>query len=526
MRIWQTMRRRAENDTATAVFDEDLGAEALRKISLAAVRRGGVAELIAETLDILYKDLRLTQGTITLRDGDYLFIEASHGLDSDAIKKGVYKIGEGITGRVAEEGKAVVIKDISKNADFLDKTSTRKNLLKGTAFICAPIVYMEHVIGTLSVDRRNAKSADLDRDLEIVETVANILADAAALIYLRHEESNKLLGEKRRLKQEHAVARPPYMLGNCGAMQIVYEAIALFAQHTDPVFIRGKSGTGKELAAKAIAENTPNFDKTLKVVNCAALPEYTLLGELFGFEKNAFAHAHFGKEGLFETRRTIFLDEAAEISPSAQKALAEALESGKFRRINGREDLPIKARIICASCADVEKLAEQKMFDKSLYAAISKNTVHIPALRDRKSDILLLAEHFLEKFSKIYSKNIKRISTPAINMMTIYTWPGNVRELENCMERAVMSSNDSAVSGYNLTAAVRSSYIKKPSPNREDADFTLMVASFERELITEALKSNRGNAAAAARNLNITERVINYKIKRYSINSSWYKNSR
>lgn len=501
----------------------------LHKISRALVQRKNVSELIAETLEILSEEMGLARGTITLREDGHLFIEASHGMDDESMKRGVYKIGEGVTGRVAAEGKSVVIEDISKSSEFLDRTKTR-GPLKNTAFICVPIIYMEQVIGTLSIDRKVSANTDLSRDLALLETVANLLADALALIYLHHEERNRLLDENRRLKLELStgLVRPANMYGNCGAMQNVYRAIADLSRKNAHVFIRGKSGTGKELAARSICEASKHNSHGFHVVNCAALPDYALVGEIFGFEKGAFAHANFSKRGLFERAQggTVFFDEAAQISMPAQKMLAEFLASGRFRRMRGTSDIFAKLRVICASSADIEKLVEQKMFDKGLYDIISKNTIHMPALRDRKSDILLLAEHFLEKYNKVYGKNIKRISTPAINMMSVYSWPGNVRELENCVERAVMSSHDSAISGYNLTSAVRAGYLQRSIPYAEDADFSSMVISFERELITEALKANRGNAAAAARKLNISQRMINYKIKKYAITTSWYKGSK
>ncbi len=513
-----------------ALYD-DLEMSVLHKISRAVAQRKNVSELIAETLSILESEMGLLRGTITLRDGDYLHIEASHGMDEESIKRGIYKIGEGITGRVAAQGRPIVIPDISKDSDFLNKTGARAMNAERVAFVCVPIIYMEQVIGTLSIDRIVAEGVDLDRDLELIDTIANILADAVALVYMRHEERNRLIDENRRLKLEltTGLMRPKNMLGNCGAMQNVYESISNFAANTEPVFIRGKSGTGKELAARSICEASKCFDKSFNVVNCAALPDYALIGELFGFEKDAFAHAHFAKRGLLEEAEngTVFLDEIAEISPPAQRMLVEFLRDGLFRRMNSKESVKApRVKFVCASCTDIEQLVEKRIFDSELYEIISKNTIHIPALRDRKSDILLLAEHFLDKFNKIYGKNIKRISTPAINMMTIYTWPGNVRELENCMERAVMSSHDSAISGYNLTAAVRSCYMHRSLPYGEDVDFTSMVQSFERELITEALKANRGNAAAAARRLNISERIINYKIKKYAITTSWYKSAK
>ncbi len=520
---------KSEEITRAELYD-DLEMSVLHRISRAIVRKRSVSELMRETLEILDSEMGLLRGTITMRDGDLLFIEASHGLDDESAKRGVYKIGEGVTGRVAAEGKSVVVEDISQSSEFLDRTKSRGKTLKGIAFVCVPIMYMEQAIGTLSIDRKLPKLADLRRDLELLETIANIISDSLATVYLRHEERNRLVDENRRLKIEIASAspRPKNMIGNCGAMQKIYGQIACYSATSSPVFIRGKSGCGKELCARSIFEKSQSHGASFKVVNCAAYPDTALLGEIFGYEKDSFARVHDAHPGLFETSEdsTIFFDEVADISLPAQARIAEFLASGRFRRINGKLWIESSPRLIFASCADIEKLLESKNFDSALYAAISSDTIHIPSLRDRKSDILLLAEHFLEKFNAAYHKNIKRISTPAINMMTIYSWPGNVRELENCIERAVMNSNDSTISGYNLTPSVRSGYVQKKLPHGEDVDFISMIESFERELITEALKSKRGNAAAAARSLNLTERIMNYKIKKYSITPSWYKGGR
>ncbi len=507
---------------------DDLEMSVLHKISRAVAQRKSVQELISETIAILYDEMGLLRGTVTLRDGDYLFIEASHGMDAESIRRGVYKIGEGVTGLVAAEGKSLVVEDISKSPLFLNRTQTRVETLDKIAFVCAPIIYMEQVIGTLSIDRIVDADTDLSRDLVLLETISNILADALAMIYLRREERNKLLDENRRLKLELSteLMRPKNILGNSGAMQKFYRELAKVSASQAPVFLRGASGTGKELAARAIAES--DGSEHFGVINCAALPDYSLIGEIFGYEKDSLSLGISAKEGLLEKypSGTLFFDEVAEIALPAQKMLADFLSVGHFRRLNGSEEISARVRMVFASSVDIEKLLEQKLFDENLYCAISANMVYLPALRDRKSDILLLAEHFVEKYSKIYRKDIKRISTPAINMMTIYTWPGNVRELENCIERAVISSHDSAISGYNLTPAVRAAYTHRQLPYGEDVDFASIVESFERELITEALKANRGNAAAAARRLNLSERIINYKIKKYAITTSWYKSGK
>ena len=523
------MPKKPKTDTPTdklAIYD-DLEMSVLYRISQAVAQRKNVSDLISETLDILDTEMGLLRGTITLRDGDYLFIEAARGLNADSIRRGVYKIGEGVTGLVAAEAKSVIIPDISKSDKFLNRTGARENIDGKIVFICAPIIYIEQVIGTMSIDRIDAPDIDPQRDLVLLETVANIIADALAMIYLRREERNKLLDENQRLKLELStdLMRPKEILGNSGAMQKFYRDLARASNTSTTIFIRGASGTGKELSARSVYQNSTTLNQCFNVINCAALPDYTLIGELFGYENGALSTENTERKGLLETsaNSTFFFDEVAEISLPAQRMIADFLEIGRFRRLNGTTEVSAKARMIFASSADIEKLVEQKLFDENLYAVISQNMLYIPALRDRKSDILLLAEHFVDKYSKIYRKDIKRISTPAINMLTIYQWDGNVRELEACIKQAVISSRDSTISGYNLSPSVRAAYMHRTLPYGEDVDFPAMIESFERELITEALKANRGNAAAAARTLKISERIINYKIKKYAITPAWYK---
>ncbi len=515
--------------TQKSSFFEELEMAVLLKVSRAVVRRRSSAQLMSETLEILHEHLEILCGAITLRQGDYLFIEAFYGMSDEAAKRGVYKVGEGITGAVAANGKTIIIPDISKNPNFLNRTRARAKGLKGTSFICVPITYMEQIIGTLSIDVKSHSKNALERLAELLETVSNMLADAISSLYLRQEERDKLIDENRKLKLELSTGllRPKNMIGNCGAMQKVYAAIAEASTRKGCVFIRGNSGTGKELAARAICAADRRFGESFSVVNCAALPDFAIIAEIFGYEKNALAHAHNTRQGLLETAGggTVFLDEVSEISLPVQALIASFLKTGTFRRLGGKDEIKPKARIIFASCDDIERLLEKKLFNADFYRRITPNTIHMPSLKDRRSDILLLSEFFLEKFNAIYGKRIKRISTPAINMLTVYSWPGNVRELENCIEHAVVSSNDSAISGYNLSAPVRAAGYgaHRKFPYGEDLDFTSMIQSFERELITEALKANRGNAAAAARKLNISERIINYKIAKYSISTSWFK---
>lgn len=477
---------------------EEIELAMLEKISAMTTARKKVSEIISETLTELAQKMEFLRSTITLRNGDYLFIEDANGLDSESIKRGIYKMGEGITGKAAAEARSIVIADISKCKDFLNRTKSHESL-ENISFLCVPIIYMEQVIGTISAERIFADKKRLSADLDLLETISNIISDSVALIYMRKEERNKIIAENRHSDSMFESNRPATIVGNCGAMQNVYDFIAKVSKNNECIFIRGKAGTGKELAARAIC--TKAGCKNFKVINCDAIsPKETSIAAL-----------------ELDKSHTVFFDEITSIPLQLQKALSTYLKNKTTQ----------KARVICASSLDVETMLESGKFYKPLYTIISKSSIHIPSLKDRKSDILLLAEFFLEKYNAIHSKNIKRISTPAINMMSIYSWPGNVRELENCVERAVMSSTNSTISGYNLPAEIRgASYQNRALTFGEDIDFNSMTESFERELITEALKISRGNAAKAARKLGLTERIINYKIKQYAIVPAWYKNTK
>ena len=205
--------------------------------------------------------------------GDTLFIEASNGLTEEEMQRGTYKVGEGVTGKVASTGLPRVIPDISKDHEFLGKTKARKNT-KNIAFICVPVIHMEKVIGTLSIDHEVTEGVDLDRDLKLLETVANITAEAVAACLQEHEEREKLQAENLRLREQlGSDMRPVSIIGTCSAMRAVYAQIAQVAPSNATVLIRGASGTGKELVARAIQQESKRRDKPFICVNCAALPD-------------------------------------------------------------------------------------------------------------------------------------------------------------------------------------------------------------------------------------------------------------
>jgi Nif-specific regulatory protein len=494
----------------------------------AATHPHTVSELLIEVLDIMETELSVSRGTFTLRkpDTEIFVIEASRGLTAEEKKRGQYKLGEGITGRVAQTGQSALIPDISKDPRFLNLTKSRTG--NPTAFICVPVIYRKAVIGTMSIDLSITTDVEaLRRYQRFLELVANILAEAVASIREELEEREGLISENEKLRRQLGDRyRMHNIIGNCSAMRSVYEQIVQVANSTATVLIRGESGTGKELVARAIHFGSERRNNAFVSVNCAALPENLIESELFGHEKGAFTGATQQRKGRFEMANggTIFLDEIGDISPAVQVRLLRVLQERTFERVGSSESVSVNVRVLAATSRNLEKEISEEKFREDLYYRLNVFPIILPPLRERRSDIMLLADHFLQKYGEMYGKSIKRTSTSAINMMMAYHWPGNVRELENCIERAVLTASDEVIHGYNLPPSLQTSDETQTSIFPKDgADLKTMVESYEKEILIDALKKHRGNAAASARYLNTTQRIINYRIQKLGINPDDYK---
>jgi Nif-specific regulatory protein len=486
-----------------------------------------VGALLNEVLDAMAGDMGLSRCTLTLRrpDTDLFAIEASHGLSPAEIKRGQYKLGEGITGRVAETAAPAIVPDITQDERFLDRTRSRRS--SRVAFLCVPIVHQRRVIGTLSIDRPTAPRAELDRTLDFLKLLAGLLAEAVATIRERIEERNSLVAENRTLRQQLGDQyQVDSIVGACGSMRNVYEQIAQVAASSATVLVRGESGTGKELVARAIHFGSPRRTRAFVCVNCAALPETLIESELFGHEKGAFSGAAQQRKGRFELADggTIFLDEIGDVALPIQVRLLRVLQERTFDRVGAESSTAVNVRVIAATSRSLETEIREGRFREDLYYRLNVFPIHLPPLRERRSDIMLLADHFVQKYNARYGKSIKRISTAAINMMMAYHWPGNVRELENCIERAVLTSGDDVIHGYALPPSLQTADETNTGLlPREGANLKDMVHAYEREIIIDALKKHRGNASAAARELGATQRIVNYRIRRLGIRPRNYR---
>ncbi|MCX7935142.1 MAG: sigma 54-interacting transcriptional regulator [Planctomycetota bacterium] len=490
-----------------------------------------IAALLNDILDVMEKKMFLERGTLTLRrpapEAEIFEIVASRGLSAEEKKRGQYRLGEGITGKVAQTGKPALVPDITQEKEFLNRTGARRG--QRVAFLCAPIIHNRQVIGTFSIDRPLAPRHELECDLHFLTLVAGLIAEAVATIRAETVARENLLAENRLLRQTlQEQYRPANLVGNSSGMRLVYEQIAQVAESNATVLVRGESGTGKELVARAIHFSSPRRDRPFVAVNCAALPENLIESELFGHEKGAFTGAVQQRRGRFEQADggTLFLDEIGDIPASVQVRLLRVLQEREFERIGGEKTLRVDVRIIAATNTNLEEALKNRKFREDLYYRLNVFPIFLPPLRERKSDIVLLAEHFAAKYGKRYGKEIVRLSQEAISLMVAYSWPGNVRELENCLERAVLTSRGGVINASDLPPSLQRGAEEAPPPapnSAEGSSLQEMVEAFERSIITDALKKHRGRIAAAARALKTTERILGYRIQRMGINPRAYR---
>lgn len=459
--------------------------------------------------------------TILNREKSIISVVGSFGLTEDEQNRAVYKVGEGIIGKVIETGVPVVIPKVTEDENFLNKTQSQ--LDDDTSFICVPISEENEIVGTLSIHRSYNKHISFSEDSRILSIVGSMVAQAVRTKQEIEEEINKLQDENTQLHfQLKERIKPSGLIGNSGKLQSVLELIEMVAPTNATVLIRGESGVGKEMIADAIHFNSTRKNKPFIKVNCAALPESLIESELFGHEKGAFTGANFLRKGRFEAAEggTIFLDEIGDLPASTQVKMLRILQERSFERLGSAKPVKIDVRIVCATNRNLEDLIEKGDFREDLFYRINVFPVFVPPLRERINDIPGLADHFITKFNKNNVKKIKRISSSAIDMLMVYHWPGNIRELENCIERACILSTDAVIRAHNLPPTLQTSVSSK---TKSSGTLEAILDRVEKQIIIETLLSSKGNILKAADMLGITERIMGLRIKKYEIDPKRFK---
>ena len=504
--------------------DETRKLTTLMEINQALSATLSLRAALHRALELLERHPGALRGAVTLLhpESGQLNTAASVGLTPEG-RRARYQLGEGITGQVVESGKPVVVPQASREPAFLNRAGRKDLSRREITFVCVPIVSHHKAVGALSIDLPFKKDRDYDGDLSFLGVVASMILQAIKVSHLVDAERQRLLDEnihlREELKEKYDLS---HIVGTSGPMRQVYEQIARVARATTTVMIRGESGTGKELIAHAIHYNSPRANKPFIKVSCAALPDSLIESELFGYEKGAFTGAEARKKGRFELAEggTLFLDEIGDLNLSTQVKLLRVLQEREFERLGGTEPVKANVRLITASNKALEKAIAAGSFREDLHYRLNVFTIFVPPLRERKPDVMLLADHLLEKYSIEHGQQIKRISTPAIDMLMSYHWPGNVRELQNTIERAVLVCDGNVVHGHHLPPTLQTA---ESSGTVMSLSLAETVEAYEKDLVLDALKTTRGNRVKAAKLLHSTERIITYKVKKYGIDGQRFR---
>ncbi len=488
-----------------------------------------LTDIVKPVLQRMQDFMGLERGTIAVinRDtGEFVLSEAI-GIPREIKPEEYLEFTSSQLEQVVATKEPVVVADIARwainngaDTEVMDKL----NLNEGVGLICVPLKFEDHIIGTLSIERRRNRNFGFEADLRLLSMISSIIAQAARVRQDAAEQIQSLRAENDRLQAEIANNfRPSGMIGNSAEMRGVYLHVEHVASSVTTVLIRGESGTGKELVAKALHEKSPRSKRPFVKFNCAALPDSIIESELFGHEKGAFTGALAMRKGRFETANggTIFLDEIGDISPTTQVKLLRVLQEKEFERVGSQETIHTDVRVIAATSRNLEQMIADGTFREDLYYRLNVFPVYMPPLRSRKCDILLLADHFIEKYSRQMGSKPVRISSAAIDLLMSYYWPGNVRELENCIERAVILSKGQSIKAHHLPPTL---YKKDAVESAAVATLEEAVQALEREMIVDALKETGSNMAEAARRLGLTERKIGLRVKKYDITPGNFKN--
>ena len=499
----------------------------LSKISQRLIQSKELKNDLSAILEILVRHLGAERSLLTIfnRKNSKIYIESAYGYSPAQQARGKYRLGEGIIGRVVELARPVVIEKISKSSLFLNRTQQDVKSQDGEelSFICVPIIEEGKVTGTLSLVRVFNPFITNDEDLNLLSITGSLISQVVRSKQERLEEIELLRQKNQELQNQLRGDNPPMnIVGNSGKMRDVYSLVNMVAETNSTVLIRGESGIGKELVADAIHYLSKREKKNFIKVNCSALPDSLIESELFGHEKGAFTGADSRRKGRFELADggTIFLDEIGDIPLSTQVKILRILQQREFERLGGTETIKVDVRIVAATNRKLEEMIDKGEFREDLFYRINVFPIFIPSLRERRNDIPMLVDHFIEKFNKRNNAKVKRITTSALNMLMVYSWPGNIRELENCIERACILSQDNVIHSYNLPPSLQTA---DSSNTRSKGGLTYTVEQVEKQLIREALTTTNGNIAKAAEHLKVTERMLGTRIKKYEIDAWRFK---
>ena len=492
-------------DDAMYLMARDLSALMKVSTSINAIR--GLDDLLQRLIELLFEVVPAQRGAILLTTGDSLDSSVVFGLDRLNGKDKAVNVSRTIAQQVLRDGVALIANDPATQT-----TLSSESLIQARthSVMCVPLVMIDQKLGVLYLDTTIADD-HFNRDhLQLVTAIASIAA--VAIENARHFEW--LQNENERLLADVNIEHN--MVGEGPAMQRVYHFISKVAPTDSTVLIAGESGTGKELAARAIHRNSKRAQKPFMAVNCAALTETLLESELFGHEKGAFTGAFSQKKGRLEIADggTVFLDEIGELTPALQVKLLRVLQEREFERVGGTATIKVDLRVIAATNKNLEEAIEAGEFRQDLYYRLNVVSLEMPALRERREDIMLLASYFVDKYGAKCNRKLLGVSANARERLTAYDWPGNVRELENAIERAIVLGTTDVILPEDLPEALLE---RETSALQSTMGYHEAVTQTKKEIILKAIDEAKGNYTEAAKLLGVHPNYLHRLIRNLNL---------
>ncbi|GAB1258397.1 sigma-54-dependent Fis family transcriptional regulator [Aurantivibrio plasticivorans] len=511
--------------------------------------------MILGTLRLMSEMLGLNRGRVVLpeSDGATLRIQYSYGLTQAEQKRGVYRLGEGITGQVMQTGREAVVQNVDEEAQFVFKAVDRKTLPQQVvAFLAVPINIGTETIGVLAAHRLRMRPRAIKSDLATLAIIATFIAQVIQINRLLDAHTRDLQNENQALKKALSFrASASNILGGSQAFRVALEQVERVADTQVSVLLRGESGTGKERFARLLHSKSARHDKTFLAINCAAIPEHLLESELFGYERGAFTGANSRKLGRFEQAcgGTLFLDEIGDLNLELQSKLLRVLEEQTIQRVGGTQDIPINVRVIAASHKNLQQAVNDGGFRLDLFYRLNVFPIYLPALRERDGDIAILSRYFLQQANHEFNRSVG-FAEGVLRRLESYPWPGNIRQLENVVKRAVLVAGTKNINIADIesillqesqifqpihhvppiesppaapapktTEAYSPSYnsVTESSPAPERMRSYAWVSEDEAQSLLDALRATHGNKTQAATRLGMTPRQFRYRLKKLQL---------
>ncbi|HJU91641.1 MAG TPA: sigma 54-interacting transcriptional regulator, partial [Pyrinomonadaceae bacterium] len=496
-------------DDALYTMARDLSA--LMKVSTTINSIRGLDDLLQRLLELLFEAVPAQRGAIILTNEGSFETSLVFGLDRAHGKDQAVNVSKTIVQQVLRDGIALLANEGADSTNATDSfISTRAH-----SVMCVPLVMIDRTLGVLYLDTTLPRD-QFNRDhLQLVAAIAGI----AAVAIENARQFEWLATENERLLANVNIEHN--MIGESAAMQRVYHFISKVAPTDATVLISGQSGTGKELAARAIHRNSKRAQKTFIAVNCAALNESLLESELFGHEKGSFTGAIAQKKGRLEIADggTIFLDEVGELTPALQVKLLRVLQEREFERVGGTVTIKVDLRVIAATNKNLEAAMETGQFRQDLYYRLNVVSLEMPVLRERREDIMLLANYFADKYAAECNRKLKGFSAEAREWLMAYDWPGNVRELENAIERAIVLGTTDMIRPEDLPEAL----LESPLPSTLTVRYHDAVTQAKKQIILDAIEQGNGNSTAAANLLGVHPNYLHRLIQNLHIKAQLKK---